>query len=39
VMDRLRDWGCDIAQGYFISRPIPPADVPDWLQSRAKTKR
>jgi diguanylate cyclase (GGDEF)-like protein len=26
--------GCDLAQGYFISRPMPAADVPVWLQTQ-----
>ncbi|MCK6529032.1 EAL domain-containing protein [Myxococcota bacterium] len=29
--DALARLGCDIAQGYFISRPIPAEDVPAWL--------
>jgi diguanylate cyclase (GGDEF)-like protein len=27
----LRVWGCDIAQGYHIARPMPGADVVPWL--------
>ncbi|MDP1526319.1 MAG: EAL domain-containing response regulator [Rhodocyclaceae bacterium] len=27
----LRDHGCDIAQGYFIARPMPMAALADWL--------
>lgn len=23
--------GCEVAQGYFIARPMPPADVPGWV--------
>jgi EAL domain-containing protein (putative c-di-GMP-specific phosphodiesterase class I) len=23
--------GCDVAQGYFISRPLPPASLDEWL--------
>lgn len=27
----LRERGCDLAQGYFIARPMPAADLPRWL--------
>ncbi|MDC4224829.1 MAG: EAL domain-containing protein [Candidatus Manganitrophus sp.] len=33
ILDRLTDMGCDAAQGYFISRPIPKEDLLGWLQS------
>ena len=29
----LKDWGCDIAQGYYISRPLNRSDLEDWLQN------
>ncbi len=29
----LRLKGCDVAQGYFFSRPIPPAEMVKWLQN------
>jgi diguanylate cyclase len=29
VIERLRSMGCDVAQGYHWSRPVPPADLPD----------
>ena len=32
-MNILKDWGCDIAQGYFISRPLPRADLEAWLEN------
>jgi EAL domain-containing protein (putative c-di-GMP-specific phosphodiesterase class I) len=35
VMERLREWGCDIAQGYFISRPMPLEGVRPWLERYA----
>lgn len=35
VMERLREWGCDIAQGYFISRPMPLEVVKPWLKEYA----
>jgi len=31
TMHMLRDMGCDLAQGYFISRPISAPDLMQWL--------
>ena len=28
--DRLRSLGCAEAQGFFLARPMPVADVADW---------
>jgi diguanylate cyclase (GGDEF)-like protein/PAS domain S-box-containing protein len=33
-MEVLRDLGCDLAQGYLFSRPLPLADAVDLLASR-----
>jgi len=30
-LEVLRAHGCDIAQGYFFSKPLPPADFVAWL--------
>lgn len=30
--DLLRRTGCDLAQGYFIARPMPAADLPAWIE-------
>jgi len=30
--DLLRRTGCDLAQGYFIARPMPAADLPGWME-------
>ena len=35
VLERLRDFGCDIAQGYCISRPLAPAHFMSWLATTA----
>ncbi|WP_020679745.1 putative bifunctional diguanylate cyclase/phosphodiesterase [Marinobacterium rhizophilum] len=32
--DLLADYGCDIAQGYFIARPLTAADFTHWHESR-----
>jgi diguanylate cyclase (GGDEF)-like protein len=33
LLDRLIELGCDRAQGYFISRPLPPGALEGWLTS------
>jgi diguanylate cyclase (GGDEF)-like protein len=32
--NQLAQMGCDLAQGYLLSRPMPLADVADWLDER-----
>ncbi|WP_250501047.1 EAL domain-containing protein [Caballeronia sp. GAWG1-5s-s] len=32
TMQRLRALGCDLAQGFHLSRPLPPAKLVDWLE-------
>ncbi|MFC7517851.1 putative bifunctional diguanylate cyclase/phosphodiesterase [Herbaspirillum sp. GCM10030257] len=34
VWDELADMGCDVAQGHFISRPIPAQEFTRWVTSR-----
>lgn len=31
ALDQLRDFGCDLAQGYYIGRPMPLEAFQDWL--------
>jgi diguanylate cyclase len=33
--DVLAEFGCDVIQGYFASRPLPAADLERWLAERA----
>jgi diguanylate cyclase (GGDEF)-like protein len=33
TMHRIAALGCEQAQGYYLSKPIPAAEVPAWLQS------
>jgi diguanylate cyclase (GGDEF)-like protein/PAS domain S-box-containing protein len=34
IWDKLRDLGCNVAQGYFLSRPVPPEKLREWLEER-----
>lgn len=33
--ERLRELGCNTAQGYFLSRPVPADELSVWLRARA----
>ena len=35
----LRDLGCTVAQGYYLSRPQPPDELAAWLMRRAAPQR
>ena len=42
--DFVRKRGCEIAQGYFIAKPMPAEELPAWIQSwhqsfQASTRR
>jgi diguanylate cyclase (GGDEF)-like protein/PAS domain S-box-containing protein len=32
AVDMLAEMGCDMAQGYFLSRPLPAPEVTEWLR-------
>lgn len=36
--DLVAELGCDECQGYFLARPMPPADLVDWLRRWNKTR-
>ena len=33
TLQRLREMGCDLAQGYHIRRPAPAEALDDWMQA------
>jgi diguanylate cyclase (GGDEF)-like protein len=35
TLERLRGFGCDLAQGYVLSRPVPAAELTEWLRAQA----
>ena len=37
--ETLRDLGCDAAQGYFLSRPVPAGALAAWLHARETAER
>ena len=34
IWNKLRELGCKTAQGYFLSRPVPPEQLAEWLVDR-----
>jgi diguanylate cyclase (GGDEF)-like protein len=39
VRSELRSLGCDIGQGYFLGRPMPPGAFADWMRDRGQVRR
>ena len=35
----LARFGCDLAQGYYLSRPMPAPALPSWLQKARSQRR
>jgi hypothetical protein len=33
--ERMATLGCDMGQGYWLSRPLRPEAVPDWIRGRS----
>ena len=33
TMDLLVEYGCDTAQGYYFSRPVPADELAQWLET------
>ena len=34
ALELVRDAGCDVVQGYHLSRPLPPPQLEQWLRTR-----
>ena len=34
ALELLKSWGCDEAQGFFICKPIPLAELLPWLEAQ-----
>ncbi len=32
TLQRLNDWGCDLAQGFYVCKPVPQAELIHWLE-------
>ncbi len=35
VLERLGEFGCHLAQGFFLSKPLPPRELESWMSSAA----
>jgi EAL domain-containing protein (putative c-di-GMP-specific phosphodiesterase class I) len=33
----VTEFGCDVAQGYLLARPMPAGDLPGWLAAHRTT--
>ena len=38
AMRRLREFGCELVQGFFQSPPLPAAEVTEWLRAQRTSK-
>jgi len=34
IWDKLQELGCQTAQGYYLSRPVPADTLTEWLRAR-----
>lgn len=32
TLQRLNDWGCDLAQGFYVCKPVPQEELIRWLE-------
>lgn len=36
TVEALAELGCDVVQGFHLSRPLPPEELEAWLHERAQ---
>jgi EAL domain-containing protein (putative c-di-GMP-specific phosphodiesterase class I) len=36
IWDKLKELGCDVAQGYLMSKPLPLKDCCEWVRNNQK---
>jgi EAL domain-containing protein (putative c-di-GMP-specific phosphodiesterase class I) len=39
TMHLLEDMGCDLIQGYILTRPLPLEEMIDWMSGQPKRSR
>ncbi len=39
IMEKLKELGCDVLQGFEISKPIEEKDFVNWYESFARTRK
>lgn len=38
TLQKLNDWGCDLAQGFYICKPVPNDELVSWLKNSPQWK-
>ena len=33
IWDQLREMGCELGQGYYFARPLPPGELTQWIRT------
>ena len=37
-MRRLQEFGCELVQGFFLSPPLPAAEITEWLRAQSSAE-
>lgn len=38
TLQKLNDWGCDLAQGFYVCKPVPNDELVNWLKNSHQWK-